>query len=276
MSISKIRTGLSNIKKHNMCFRSQDRVIGISSPTDFTIDLGTTILDIVMYELQSIELPFTYYNINNTNNQFRYTDTGPTARTLTIKEGHYDINNLMEQIIADMTTTSNEVYRFELSYQNPDFNLNNKVTIKNDLGATFALNFSGTTNSIAKIIGYDDIDYGSSSTFSALSDPNFNIIQNIYLESSALSLNPYDIYESSNISITNIIWKFNDLNNSFGDIIIERPEVEERTFRTNISALKTIDFKFKNDLGDIIDINGFDTNICMILYTKENNNNYII
>lgn len=278
MSIDKIRTGLGNIQRHHLCLRSQDRIIGISSPTDYTIDLGTTHFNIVMYEIQSISLPFTYYIINSTNNIFRYTDTGPTARTLTIQEGDYDINNLMDQIVADMTSTSSEIYRFELSHANPDFALNEKVTIINDLGETFQLNFSGTTNSIANTIGFDDIEYGSASTFLAPFDPNFNTIENIYLESSALGdgTNSYDEYNTSNINITNAIWRFGDSNHQYGDVIIERPDTEERAFRTNISALKTIDLKFKDDSGNIIDTNGFNTDVCIILYTKENNNNFTI
>jgi hypothetical protein len=278
MSIDKIRSGLSNIKRHNICIRSQDRLIGVSLPTNFTVDLGVTFNDIVMYEVQKITFPFTYYVINNNNNIFRYTDTGPTARTITIPEGEYDIVNLLRQITSQMTSTSSETYDFELTYQNPNFNLNRKSIIRNELGQSFSLNFSGTTNSVAKVLGYDNIEYTGSSIFTAPNDPNFNEIENLIIRSDALTVGRYDEFLTTNTAsnITNVLWKFGEANNDYGDIITETPLVEERAFRTNISSLREIDISIYNDRGQIIDTNGFDINLCIILYTRENNNNFVI
>lgn len=278
MSVDKIRTGLSNIKKHSLCLRSLDRLIGTSMPTDYTIDLGTTYTDIVMFEIQKISFPFTYHFIHEHNDQFRYTDTGPTARTLTIENGEYDIVNLLRQITKQMTDTSGETYKFELTYQNPNYNLNRKGIIRNDLGQSFSLNFSGTTNSIANILGYEDVDYTGSSIYTAPNDPNFTHISNIMVVSDALkSGSNYDnLIITNSINVSNIIWHFNKQNYSYGDTIEVEPEVAERAFRTNISSLREVDIKFVDDNGDIIDTLGYETTICITLYTKENNNNYTI
>jgi hypothetical protein len=276
MSVDKIRTKLSNIKKHKIIIESQNRDIGISLPTDFDINLGITYTDIVMYEIDKIIFPYTNYIINDTNNQFRYTDNSSTPRTLIIPNGDYDIYNLLMQIKSQMEEVSNERYETNFTYGQTNFNLNSKVILSNFIGQTFSLDFAGTTNSIASILGYENINYTGTSFYIAPNNPNFSDNLNIKILSNTLTSNRYDNYNTNDPSITNILWDFNLNNYNFGDTIIIEPSDNKNSFRTKISSLNKLDFKFIDNNNNIINTNGFEIYISINLYTRENNNNFVI
>ncbi len=104
---------------------------GVSSPTNFTLDLSDPLTDTLTLKLYSIQIPYSWYLIDkNYENDFFFIKNGETSTCIKIDSGNYTPEELIEEINLKLqltAVTENDYSYIEFSYTIK----NGKVTIKN-------------------------------------------------------------------------------------------------------------------------------------------------
>lgn len=129
---------------------SADRTSG--SNENFEIKLSNEVTRVKSVEVVSVEIPFTFYTLNSSNNVFKFTDNTPTTYTVTLSPGNYDgatfasaLQTAMNLLMAGFTVTYGYT-TFKLTWANASqFNiLISGSTMASTIGVTSA---SGLTTS---------------------------------------------------------------------------------------------------------------------------------
>lgn len=142
-----------------------------STPSHFQIILPTDIRNIKQALVADVRIPYTWNNVDSTNNQFGV-DIGGVLTIYALPLGGYDAIALCVAISASIGT------QFECT-----FNVNTKkVTIRNKALNAFSLIFDGIPNTIHNIIGFNKAIYGPDTQFDApnilnLSDFDYLLIK---------------------------------------------------------------------------------------------------
>lgn len=150
---------------------SKDRITGTSS--NYTLQLPQAIKDIKAIELLTASIPATIYNIDQYNNKFYYNDLG-IDRTVTIPHGSYSSSSLISTLQSLMNAFATFIYI--VTYNPTTY----KVQI--NCSGAFSLRF-GTfrTNSISRVLGFEDVDTGFISSLVGsnaldLAEPDYYIV----------------------------------------------------------------------------------------------------
>lgn len=127
---------------------SEDRINDSISQAQLKINRK---IDCGELELLSCVFPNTYYNIHNENNNIEI-----DSIIYTITPGAYELG----QLLTELATVTSKSFAYN--------NITNKITISD--GVAFTLNFN-INNNIARILGFDAVNYGSSTSFTAIYGP---------------------------------------------------------------------------------------------------------
>lgn len=114
------------------------------------------------FEIESISVPTTFYNINSTNNQIKWEDTAATSLTTTITPGNYTITELCTAIGAGMTNSEvvGDIYTCTVGTNTQ------LITIGNGAGtfdilwddSSVPFNVNSPTRNLAKLLGFHNQD----------------------------------------------------------------------------------------------------------------------
>ena len=182
-------------------------------------------------------IPFSFYNVNNSNNNLYYSFDGSTMYNLTIPIGNYNINDLVKYFKLNMsgfTTTYN---------QN-----SNKLTFSHSLN-----NFMFMSNSTClSILGFND---------------NTTVISTGLILTSINCVNVYNI-KTIQVNSNLITYNINKVQRNNYCILCSVPfssqpfsliEYINRTnFRTNLflNRIQKLKIRLTDDNGNLIDLNG--------------------
>jgi len=247
------------------------------------------------FEIDHINIPTTWYNINSTNNILLWDDTLGAAVTTTITPGNYTATELATEIGTQMTSDETVGDTYTCTYDSTT----QKFTIAGD-GGNFELTLADTSNiwdtnsptrNLAKLMGfYVETGYLNSgligadeasvftktgaATYTGGSVAYINT-RNVYVKTNlvnqALNYNSRTfIKKINNPSLPNPqllengkndILKVLPYNVDQGDQIIYRPFYPEQFILDKRDGLTNISFCLEDDFGNILDLNGQSWNI---------------
>ena len=192
--------------------------------------------------IKSAVIPYSFYNINNTNNKLNYLLNG-IASSITLVNGNYNINTLKAHLIDLLGTNWSIVY----------------ITKTNKLEFTHALyDFSFLSSSTCfELIGFiDNVTYSSSSNFlSSTISVNLFTIKNIYICSDNFILNNID---SNNHNKSNIICSV-PVNSSMNSILFYKDKTKHLVHK--LSNLTNFKLTLTDEDGALIDLNNVNYSI---------------
>jgi hypothetical protein len=191
--------------------------------------------------LVSLVIPYSFYNINNTNNVFKYTilATGITHIRY-IPVGNYNINQLTAWLQANMGNNMTVSYN----------SISNKITFSNAVSQ-----FTITYNDFARILGFvqptADI---FENTKLAPYCVNLYTIYNINVESNLVTYNFSNV--PTETTTQNILCSIPVITQPQGLISYEN----KSQYKTNlyVGELSVLKITLKDNRGNILDMNGCD------------------
>lgn len=119
-----INPNLKNITTRTVCIDSQFRPNSSSINTDFTIDLSDPLLNTLSIKLYSIQIPRSWYNIEEGNNCFDVSFNGETS-SVYIEPGNYTGDELATKINSKLPTPPSPDLQFEYDNNTQKFYIQN-------------------------------------------------------------------------------------------------------------------------------------------------------
>lgn len=186
----------------------------------------------------SMVIPYSFFNINTTNNIFRYNLIDGTEVNITIPVGNYNINQLVSYLKTYMGNS------MTLSYNS----ITNKITFSNS-----ATSFVLVYTEFLKILGFSTSNFYSTTTTSPYC-VNLFTITNINVESNLATYNFCNVPSQTN---TFSILANVPINTQPQGLITYS---NLSNYKTNLYAgeLSILDIKLKDNRGNLIDLNGCD------------------
>ena len=234
-----------------------------TSSTDCTFTLPLKVDNIVSIKLSSFELPCSYYCISgfNKNNTFDiFEDTTNISGTITISDGNYTADQIIEILPDLINTTLSTGSRFDVLFDE----YNGKMTITNTT-YNFKLNFKKNSviyRNFGWFLGFRNETYTGLMSYTGEAICDLNYTHYVYF-----SLNDYNIYNCDYVIAifkdkfidNNILAKipikvenFNILTNDNSDFISK-----ERKFFGPVNYSK-ISIKIYDQFGIILNLNNND------------------
>ena len=198
--------------------------------------------------VHKVSMPYTYYTINNTNNNIYFQDGVSGILTATITEGNYTANSLASAIGTALTASSS----VPLTYTVTVSSVTNKFTIA-ATGSFSLFPATQTANAIWRTIGFNGPNQISNTTFTAPNSYNLQPTNMVYIES---NLAPSTAYTSA--GERSIILSF-PINGNFGEIITYEPYSRNPIPLNNVGSYLT--FILLDDNFNVIDLNGVNWSI---------------
>jgi hypothetical protein len=196
----------------------------------------------IMLSVQSVVIPYTFYNINSTNNTLIYTVNG-NVNILTISSGNYNAINL-----ATFLTTS--MSNFSVKYNA----ITNKFTFTNML-YDFAFSASTTCFTILGIIS--DVLTSTNKIYTSSNCANLLSNMCICIQSNL----PTGNINSSKVSEGNILCSFPVETPPYSLITYKN----NNSFKTNLysNTISYINIRVCDHLNQLIDLNGCHFNLTL-------------
>lgn len=234
---------------------------GTSTSGNFTYSFDHNITRITDIIIKSVQIPYTFYSINSLNNVLKFNSN---AISVTITSGNYtaaslqlELKTKIDTAFADTTT----VVTFS--------NITYKLTITRDTAFVIDAVADVATSTLAKYIGFN---VSSTSATTATGDsviniagPNYINIESSFLTKATQHKVAYGTNLYANILLTvPLLW-------SPGDIISigEQPLLPVRlNYKFSINTTDIIDIKLKDDLGNILNLNGSDFSMQFVFITE--------
>ena len=144
----------------------------------------------ILFSLDNITVPFSFYTVNSYNNYLHYTDPNGIDRSFSVTPGNYTVTNLLETINASLVDLS-------VSYSY----ITNKVTF---ISTTDTFDFTLLSDStIFTVLGFSAVNHESGGG-SIVSDQTFNLAYTtgIYIDLNDITTENID---GSNGGITSIL-----------------------------------------------------------------------
>ena len=207
----------------------------------FTIILNNPLSKVQQAEVISAEIPYSFYNINSTNNVLKFT-AAATLYTVTFPSGNYGITNFATVLQALMNA---QFAGFTITYDKTTY----KLTFTN--ATAFSLNFPA--NTMAPLIGLTATSSTATSVTPQkiinISGPKSLLIKSIRLTRPKIT-RPF-----LNQAQNDILYKV-PINGGPGDILVEK-NVYTNLFRYGIrQTIDTMDFQLVDENDVQVDLNG--------------------
>ena len=237
------------------------------------------------FEIEHINIPTTWYNINSTNNILLWTDTLAASVTTTITPGNYTATELATQLGTQMTADETVGDTYTVTWDTTI----QKFTIAGD-GGNFTIDFvnaaiqwdkNSPSRNLAKLLGFylgTTAITSSGTYFSLLQVLNgaatytgtsvaYINIRNVTIRSNLMN---QCIDHTSRTLVTkltsagtaivsdgkNDILKILPYNVDQGDQIIYRPNFPELYALDKRDGITHVTFKLEDDFGNILNLNG--------------------
>lgn len=237
---------------YNVCLTIDSNLDKRSGDTDenFTIELPRRIKNVKNIIIKNACIPYTFYMVRTgVNDTIKFTDSADSDLTCTISPGNYTADTLATEIDTKLTDASSDTYTVTF---NDD---THKFTIVSS-SASFVLQWSTTTNSIANVLGWEATDTSAGATQTSTNCANL-FIPYINVKSSALSSGIfYRNYHNKNES--DIILRV-PVDVSAGNMLTysnRNYEFAHFTYDSKYKYLDKIDLKLEFPNGETIDLNG--------------------
>ena len=239
-----------------MVLNSKFRTPDSASVSDFTISIGQSVV-------QSVSLPNTIYNINDTNNVAFVNLIGLGTYVILVPVGQYN----MAQFLLTLQGLLSAIDIASTVVQNP-------LTLKLDFTFTWPAQFSTQSNSpLSKVLGTYVNWNGSSiaypaipaTSFSAFALPNLTGLRNIYICSRILGQGVNSILENG-VNLPLVLNMPNTV--SFGSVNYFECNETLLNLKTYTQGQNTqyIDIQLRDIDGNIIDLNGQEWGMTMLVY----------
>jgi hypothetical protein len=240
--------------------------------TNFTYQFNRTVTRVTEMVIQSIQFPFTFYAINNTNNCLRV-NRGATNSIL-IPPGNYTATSMITILNKALNNAVDPVTgfvyngfpgeTFSTSYSSTSM----KFTITN--GNPFTI-YSGTfdpLSTLAKALGFRSNT--AIGTLSAEGDSAANIVGPQYLRIRSQFLSAptqhKPIYANDSYSTTLFILP---VNAGYGSFVTTDIQIPLRlTYKFTIKSTDVVDFSVVDENGVAIDLNGCDWSMYVVFITE--------
>lgn len=195
--------------------------------------------------LVNLTMPYSFYNVNSSNNVLTYDFIGNPQQTITIPAGNYTIFQVIQYLNANWTGFT--------TYYN---NITNKITISN------ASQFTIYSGGFGKLLGFTGNGYSSGLgpyTISSQNCVNLYTITQIQVETNLLTYNVSNT--ETKTQNRNILASIPVATSPFGLIVYENPS----QYKTNlyVGEFNFIEARLLDNNGNVLDMNGCD--YCMTL-----------
>jgi hypothetical protein len=229
-----------------------------TTSSSFTYTLNGTVNRVHKISVLSVQIPFSYYVINSTNNTIRVT-VGASTESATVPNGNYNSATICTALVSAMSTLSGNPYTVTYSQSTM------KLTISS--ASTFKILSTGTNN-ICKNLGFVA---DSATAMSNTGDSAINLSGWDYFVIKSTVLTQYQVVpnKTANALSNNTILYTVPINGGPTDIIIDTPSVSipirlgyKQSFQSNI------DFQLEDDQGNSVSLNGRDWSIELLFETS--------
>lgn len=239
---------------------SKDRLNPLTETTsDFTFSFNRNNSRITEIILESIQIPFSFYVINSSNNVITFNSGAIVA---TIAPGNYnssslslELKNKINTAFGDTNTTvtySSSTFKLTIT-RTTSFVIDSFVTIPaSTLSKTIGFRISSVSGTTA--IGDTAIN---------ISGPNYLLIYSKFLARPIFRKTLYvnDNYQDVLIAVP--------VNTSQGNIITMNPNIPIRlSYKFNISSSDIIDIQIRDENENIINLNGLDIALQLVFVTE--------
>jgi hypothetical protein len=244
-------------QNYRLFINSKDRTVG--SATDFTVSFKEKILlnPNAKYHayVESAEIPFTFYGVNSTNNQFRMSiNGGSTFSTITLTTASYTTSSAF--ITALQNSIGNSV---TVSYSSTK----GTFTFTHAGGVSFVFDFAQLGGNCASLLGFEDNGvYAFTTTLTTPKVANFlTPYEKLYIRSSLSTLS----YDTATLSKSDILEKIHIGNlTPFNQTIYHRATEPYKGLLTQ-QGFDTLYIKLTDIRNRSIDLNGQDWNLCIVI-----------
>lgn len=223
---------------------------------NFSYTLKWPIADPVSYAVESVQLYNTSYTINNYNNKLYWTDSAPASHVTTLTNGNYTASSLASHVETLMNVDNTGTGTYSVSADTST----GKITIANS-SANFSLTFgTNTENSVSTALGFNNINKTGAQTYTGEKIVKLNTkYYTIYGDIGGQ--NSYSADELVNI----LAYVPNSVN--FGDMINFQSELA-KSFKVTEKEISRMKIYVKDDMGNIVDLNGVDWSMNIIVSLK--------
>jgi hypothetical protein len=135
---------------NNILINSKNKTRGDNN--NFYISFDEPIMNVHEIKLLHVNIPVTWYNINQYNNVINFNEGGPDLQA-SLPQGNYTVADLQTQIKTSMEAVGALTYTVTYS------NVTMKLTITGS--GVYSLNFNNNSSEIWQMLGYDNINYPS-------------------------------------------------------------------------------------------------------------------
>lgn len=245
------------MKQTSVYINSFNRSATSTSSSDFNIRLSRNIKDVEKVIIKSVEIPISYYPVNNNTNSITFRGGSPSSYTATLTNKNYTGDDLA----TEMQTKMNALLAgFVITYDEDTL----KFTFTNSTN-NFEIQVSPTT--CGRIIGLGTENAGVASSYVSENIVNLSGTSHILLKSNFLSRGAeLSLNDGSNDGyIFRVV-----VNEGFGSVLHYRVEaVNEHSFQYSKMLLDTLDFKLYDEEGNALDLNGGNWNIELLIFSRQ-------
>lgn len=224
---------------------SAKRNITSISSTNMTINLNRAVDRVKKIQLVSMQVPFTYYAINSTNNKIKLDIFGASVAVV---PGNYN-STTFPVALKTALDTGGAGAPFTVTYSS----LTHKLTISS--AAAFVVQTTGVADNIASILGFT-VDNVASTSVTA--DGILNIHGSNFLVLKSNVLTQYASNPCATDAKTDgrtILHTVSTTGNP-SDIIIDMPIFSIIELNTKRTFQNNIDFILEDSNGNVLDLNG--------------------
>ena len=213
-----------------------------NSSSDFSINLFSSTSGVEKVQLNWVQIPNTFYNINSNNNVVSFTENS-TLKTASIPVGSYNANELASELQSILTTASGGYNTYTVSYNSQTFMF------------TFSANNAFQLNCSKSLFPYHELGFSNSDTNSATSITSTYVISLDQPSEIIISINQFDkmiITSTSQIGET-----FNIVNNAFiGEILFFKPEGGIIKELYDVQTFSSLKIKLLDRYGNVLNFLG--------------------
>lgn len=250
---------MSSIKERiPAIINSRDRINKANLTSNFTFSFNRNVERVSEIILESIQIPYSFYSINSSNNRLCFNDN--PADFIDIPPGNYNMTSLaavLETVLTAKFPGSNTVTYSTNTY---------KLTLNIAVAAKINSSTDVPESTAADILGFR-VSTGTAVSHTADSAVNIAGPNYLVLASSFLSTHVHNkILYSSNVYAQSLFTI--PVNSSPGSIITANPSFTLKLAKKiNILTTDVIDIQLKDELGNIVNLNGLDIAIEFTLVT---------
>ena len=230
----------------------------VTTSSDFTYTLNESIDRVHKISVLSVQIPFSYYVINDTNHTIRL-HVGAVDISANVPNGNYTSATICTALVSAMSLLAGAPYTVTYSASTM------KLTLAS--AGAFKVLASGATN-INRVLGFM-VDSASATSNTADSAINLSGFDYIVVKSTILTQYVENTNKTANALADITILHTVPVNGGPTDIIIDSPECPKpirlgfkQSFQSNI------DFQLEDDQGNSLSLNGRDWSMQLLFETS--------